>query len=108
MVRPVGTTFAVVAPQVLTVNVSLTVFLRCTAVSSQYVGNIQIQIADYLNGLAIGRLASVTRVAQCAYLAGQGVENVTGILLNEDATDVLPPSRTVIKAGTIVVTINDG
>jgi phage-related baseplate assembly protein len=107
-VRPVGTTFAVLPPQVLTVNVSLTATLRSDAVSSQYVSGIQSGIAAYLNALPIGRIASATRVAQSAYLAGPDVENITGVLLNGLLADVLPPIGTVVKAGTIVVTVNDG
>ncbi len=107
-VRPIGTTFAVLPPQVLTVNVSLTATLRPSAVASQYVTAIQNQVAEYLNGLPIGRIASATRVAQSAYLAGQDVENVIGVLLNGLMADVLPPNRTVVKAGTVTVTVNDG
>ena len=92
----------------MTVNVSLTAFVRSSALSSQYVSGIQTQVADYLNGLPIGRVASVTRVAQSAYLAGQAIENITEVLLNGLSSDVLPPTRTVVKAGTVVVTINDG
>jgi phage-related baseplate assembly protein len=108
LVRPIGTAFAVLPPQVLVVNVSLTATLRPSAVASQYVTSIQNQIAEYLNGLPIGRIASATRVAQNAYLAGQDVENVIGVLLNGLMADVLPPARTVIKAGTVTVNLNDG
>jgi uncharacterized phage protein gp47/JayE len=107
-VRPVGTMFAVLSPQVLTVNVTLTAFISSSAVSSQCVSNIQTEVADYLNGLPIGRVASVTRVAQSAYAAGQDIENISAVLLNGLSSDVLPPARTVVKAGSIVVTINDG
>jgi phage-related baseplate assembly protein len=107
-VKPIGTAFAVLPPQVLVVNVSLTATLRPGAPSSQYVAAIQNKVAEYLNGLPIGRIASATRVAQCAYLAGQDVENVIGVLLNGLMADVLPPNRTVVKAGTITVNVNDG
>jgi uncharacterized phage protein gp47/JayE len=107
-VRPVGTMFAVLPPRVLTVNVTLTAFIKSTAVSSRCVSNIQTQVASYLNSLPIGRVASVTRVAQSAYSAGSDIENISAVLLNGLSSDVLPPSRTVVKAGSIVVTINDG
>ena len=107
-VRPIGTTFAVIAPTVLTVNVSLVVTLTSTAVASQSVSSIQNYIAIYLSGLPIGASASVTRVAQNAYLAGSGIVNIAGILLNASPSDIVAPSLTVIKAGTIVVTTNDG
>ncbi len=107
-VRPVGTMFAVLPPRVLTVNVTLTAFIASTAASSQCVSAIQTEVASYLNSLPIGRVASVTRIAQSAYAAGRDIENISAVLLNGLASDVLPPSRTVVKAGSIVVTINDG
>jgi hypothetical protein len=107
-VRPIGTTFAVIAPQVLIVNVSLTAVLTSAAIASQSIASIQNYIATYLDGLPIGRSASVTRVAQNAYLAGSGIENVAGIQLNGSSSDVIPPPRTVIKSGEIVVTTNEG
>jgi Baseplate J-like protein len=107
-VRPIGTTFAVIAPQVLIVNVSLTAVLTSAAIASQSIASIQNYIAIYLDGLPIGRSASVTRVAQSAYLAGSGIENIAGVQLNGSSSDVIPPPRTVIKSGEIVVTTNEG
>jgi uncharacterized phage protein gp47/JayE len=107
-VRPIGTTFAVIPPQVLTVNASLTAALTSTATASVIVAAIQNYVAIYLNSLPIGRGASVTRVAQNAYLAGSGIDNVTEIQLNCASLDIAVPSGTVIKAGQVVVTTNDG
>jgi uncharacterized phage protein gp47/JayE len=108
IVRPVGTTFAVVPPQVLIVNVSLTAVLNSSTTASLSIPIIQNYVAIYLNSLPIGRSASVTRVAQNAYLAGTGIENVIGILLNGSAADLAAPAGTVIKAGQVMVTTNDG
>jgi uncharacterized phage protein gp47/JayE len=107
-VRPIGTTFAVIPPRVLTVNVSLTAALTSAATAAVIVAAIQNYVAIYLNGLPIGKGASVTRVAQSAYLAGSGIDNVSGIQLNSAALDIAVPSGTVIKAGQVVVTTNDG
>lgn len=97
-----------IAPQVLIVNVSLTAVLTSAAIASQSIASIQNYIAIYLDGLPIGRSASVTRVAQSAYLAGSGIENIAGVQLNGSSSDVIPPPRTVIKSGEIVVTTNEG
>jgi uncharacterized phage protein gp47/JayE len=107
-VRPIGMTFAVVPPQVLTVDVSLTAVLTSATTASLSVPRIQNCVAIYLNSLPIGRGASVTRVAQKAYLAGAGIENVTGILLNGSSSDIAVAAGTVIKAGQVAVTTNDG
>ena len=108
MVRPIGTSFNVVPPLVLTVNVSLTAVLTSADVSTTYVPSIQNYVQTYLNSLPIGRSASITRVAQNAYLAGAGVENIIGVELNGLSSDVVPPPLTVIKAGQVVVTTNEG
>ncbi|MDR3532812.1 MAG: baseplate J/gp47 family protein [Rhodopila sp.] len=107
-VRPIGTMFTVSPPQVLTVGVSLTVVLTASGLAAQSASRIQERVAVYLDGLPIGRNASITRVAQAAYQADHGIENITGILLNGLPSDIVPPPRTVIKAGQVVVTPNDG
>ena len=107
-VRPIGTTFAVIAPRELTVNVSLAVTLTLAATAGQTVTDIQNYVAAYLNSLSIGSSASVTRVAQNAYLVGSAVGNIAGILLNGSASDINPPPLTVIKSGEIVVTTDGG
>jgi hypothetical protein len=107
-VRPIGTTFAVVAPQVLTVNVSLTAAFASTGDATLGIPNIQNYVATYLNSLPIGSTASITRVAQNAYLTGPSLINITSIELNGGAVDVVPAALTVIKAGQVVVTTNGG
>jgi hypothetical protein len=93
---------------VLTVNVTLTAVIALAAAASQSISSIQNYIAIYLDSLPIGRGASVTRVAQNAYLAGSGIENVAAIQLNGSSSDIIPPPRTVIKSGEILVTTNEG
>ncbi len=106
-VRPIGTSFTVVAPSVTVVDVSVTAVLISGTDASQIVSSIQKFVALYLNALPIGRTASLTRVAQNAYFAGPGIETLA-ILLNGSLSDVVPPPLAVIKAGQIRVTPNDG
>ncbi len=107
-VRPIGTTFSVMPPQVLTVDVSLTAVLIPGVSTSLSIQSIQDYVAIYLNSLPIGKNASVTRVAQNVYQACPGIENVIGIQLNGSSLDVMAPPRTVLKSGQIVVLANDG
>lgn len=107
-VRPIGTTFAVIAPQVIIVSVSLTATVAQTVTASVISSSIQNCVSVYLDQLPVGKAASVTRVAQMAYLADSGVENVTDIGLNGFNLDIDPGGRTAIKAGQVVVTINGG
>jgi uncharacterized phage protein gp47/JayE len=104
-VRPVGTTFAVVAPQVLTVNVALTAEFASSDGSTSGIPDIQTYVARYLNTLPIGKAASVTRLAQQAYRTGSDLLNITGVVLNGSVADVVPPAGTVIKAGQVAVLI---
>jgi uncharacterized phage protein gp47/JayE len=107
-VRPIGTTFAVVPPRVLNVNVSLTVVLNSFASASVIGSSIQNCIAVYLNSLPIGSGASVTRVAQNGYLAGSGIANITDVLLNGESSDIVATAGTVVKAGQVLVSANVG
>ena len=107
-VRPVGTTFAVVPPQVLIVDVSLTAEFTSPATATAGILSIQNHVASYINSIPIGRPASITRIAQHAYRAGPDLQNVTGVQLNGGATDVVPPWLTVIKAGQVEVSTIDG
>jgi hypothetical protein len=65
-------------------------------------------VANYLNTLPIGGLASVTRVAQHAYGAAHQLQNVSNILLNGASVDIAAPATSVIKAGQIVVSTSEG
>ena len=104
-VRPIGTTFAVVAPQVLTVNVSLTAEFASPTSATLGVPSLQNHVATYLNSITIGGAASVTRVAQHAYRAGPDLFNITGVQLNGTSADIIASPSTVIKAGQVEVTI---
>jgi uncharacterized phage protein gp47/JayE len=106
-VRPIGTMFAVVAPQVLRVDVSMTVRFWSPDDANVGIPSIERYVTTYLEGLAIGKAASVTRVAQQAYLAGPLVENISLVLLNGDSSDVVPNSLAVVKAGQVVIAVDD-
>jgi uncharacterized phage protein gp47/JayE len=107
-VRPIGTRFAVIPPQVLTVTVSLDAALVSQATAPSDISSVQNYVSMYLNSLPIGKSASVTRVAQNAYLAGPNIENVSAVQLNGSLSDIVPPPLTAIKAGQVVVTVNGG
>jgi uncharacterized phage protein gp47/JayE len=107
-VRPVGSSFSVIPPQILTISVTLTASFGANVAASSDIAAIQQSIALYLNDLGIGDTASVTRIAQQAYQASPILANVSNILLNGTAADIAPPSYTVIKAGQVQVSTNGG
>ncbi len=104
-VRPIGTTFAVVGPQVLTVSVSLTATFSSAASSATGIPGLENYVATYLNSLPIGGVASVTRVAQHAYRVGPDLMNITDVKLNGTSNDVAASPSTVIKAGQVEVSV---
>jgi hypothetical protein len=104
-VRPIGTTFAVAAPQVLAVNVSLTAEFASPTSTAVGIPSLQDHVATYLNSLPIGGPASVTRVAQHAYRVGPDLLNITRVQLNGTSGDVIVSPSTVIKAGHVEVSI---
>jgi uncharacterized phage protein gp47/JayE len=108
LVRPIGTTFAIVAPKILAVNVSLAAEFASSDAATKGLPSMQTYIANYLNGLPIGAVASITRIAQQAYRVGDDVRNVTNIRLNGALTDIVPSPLTVIKAAQVLVSTNDG
>jgi uncharacterized phage protein gp47/JayE len=107
-VRPIGTTFAVIAPTVLSVSVSMVASFQSTDAVTPAIQNIQTIVANYLNGLPIGGVASITRIAQQAYGAAPELQNVTNVQLNGGSVDILPPPMGVIKAAQVVVSANEG
>ena len=95
--RPIGTTFAVVATRVVTVNVSLSLTLTPAAIASDCITSVQNYVFAYLNALPIGKAASVARVAQSAFLASPSVDNVSNIQMNAGVSDITPPAGGVIS-----------
>ena len=102
-VRPVGSTFAVFAPRVTTVNVGLTLAVTPGINTAPIISSLVASLTAYINGLPLGTALPVTKIAQLAYLASPYVNNVTGISLNGQAADIVVPASGVIKSGTVVV-----
>jgi uncharacterized phage protein gp47/JayE len=102
-VRPIGSTFAVFPPVVVLVNVSLTITSSDTATVTSLTPQIVSAIAQYVNILPVGASLPLSMIAMLAYTASPSVTNVTGSLLNGQASDVVVQPSGVIKAGAIVV-----
>jgi uncharacterized phage protein gp47/JayE len=105
-VRPIGTTFTVIAPLVLKVDVSLTACVGSTGPTDTLTTPIQQEITNYLDSRPIECVASLTRVATSAYTASSSIQNITSVLLNGLPADVAPLPHTIIKAGQITVVVN--
>jgi len=102
-VRPVGSTFSVFPPVVVQVNASLTLTMQTNARAADVVAQVMGALTFYIDSLTIGMALPLTKIAQIAYSSSSQISNVTSVLLNGAAADVVVPLNGVIKAGTIVV-----
>jgi len=102
-VRPIGSIFSVRPPNVVQANVTLTLSVVSAATSATVVSTVASAITRYINSLTIGELLPLTRLAQVAYDASSAVINVTQLQVNSGATDLVPGSAGIIKAGIVLV-----
>lgn len=102
-VRPIGSTFGVFAPVVVTANVAMTIttgsgFLHSTAIAA-----VTAALLAYINAQPLGASITFTRLAQVAYDASAAVVNVTAVTLNGGTADLTATFKQVIKAGALAV-----
>jgi uncharacterized phage protein gp47/JayE len=102
-VRPVGSSFAVQGPVVLTANVAMTLTTAATALHQTSVTLVTTAIETYIAGLGIGETLNFTRLAQLAYDASAAVTNVSAVQLNGATGDLTPPMFGVIGTGVVAV-----
>lgn len=103
VIRPVGSTFAVFAPTVTQVNVSLTITAANGANVILLTPQIVNAIGAYINVLPVGAPLPATMIALITYTACPNISNVTSILLNGQPSDIVVQLSGVIKTGTVVV-----
>jgi uncharacterized phage protein gp47/JayE len=102
-IRPVGSTFGVFAPTVTQVNISLTIAVSGGASATPPISQVVGAIGAYVNALPVGGPLPVTKIAQIAYMSSPIISNVTAILLNGQASDIVVPLSGVVKIGAVVV-----
>lgn len=102
-VRPIGSTFSVQPPTVITSNVTLTIATSAGIMKSSLVQPVSDAISAYINTLPIGAALPITRVAQLAYDATAGISNVSQVALNGSNADIVPPVTGVVKAGSVAI-----
>jgi len=102
-VRPIGSAFTVQPPAVLTVSIALTLSLAAGANPAALAAKLASTITGFVNSLPIGTALTRSRIAQLAHDADAAVLNVTNILLNGVAADIVPPARTVIKPAGVAI-----
>jgi len=102
-VRPVGSTFSVRSPDVVTVNVSLTIAVTPGVAKPPIQAQVGTAIGSYVNNLSIGAPLPLSRIFQVAYASNTAIKNVTQMSLNGASNDIDPGTTSVIKVGVIAV-----
>ncbi len=95
--RPVGTTYAVRPPAIVSVSVELAVIVGAAASHATVAANVAQALTTYVDGLAVGAALSYSRLVQVAYNADPNVTNVLGVLVNGGTADIAAGSEGVIK-----------
>lgn len=102
-IRPVGTTFAVLPPQVVSAAVVLTLGVQPGGNATAISGAVAAQITAWVQALGIGASLPVSRIAGLAYATDPAVANVTMISINGGPYDLTPPVNGVVRLATLVV-----
>jgi uncharacterized phage protein gp47/JayE len=101
--RPIGISFSVIAPTLVTANIAMTITTAAGASHPTEVAIVAAALRAYINGLALGADMPFTKLASVAYGASANVISVTGVTLNSGTADLVTTQRQVIRAGTVAV-----
>ena len=102
-VRPVGTGFAVVGPQLLPVQVALALTVVSGADATIVANNVQAAIATFVDALSVGAVLPYSRIAGLAYGADPSVANVSGVTVNGGTSDVGGFATEVVRLRSVTV-----
>jgi uncharacterized phage protein gp47/JayE len=103
-VRPIGTTFSIQPPQIIQVQVSLTLACPSGLSTSTVQSQVQSAIENYINLRPIGGTLSVTRLSQLAYQTEPQIINVSNVVLNGQTVDLVAPPTAAFRAQSVTFT----
>lgn len=99
LVRPIGGTFSVRPPLVIPVSIQLRAVGPAAAIVAA-----QTAVLAYVAALPIGAALTITRLYQVVYGADPSITNVSGALINNSGSDLIPPVFGLLRPSTITVT----
>lgn len=104
-VRPIGSTFGVFGPTLITASVAMALTVDTGYDAPTLATQVESALLTYISALSIGETLPFTRLAQIAYDVSPGIINVTAIALNgnDSGTDLVASPKQVIRAGAITV-----
>ena len=104
-VRPLTTVFEVQGPTLAVANITLTLQLASGYDPVATPAAVEAALTAFVAALPLGAGLPFSRLAQIAYDASGGIENVTGILLNGSTVDMAAAPKQSVKPGTITATV---
>jgi uncharacterized phage protein gp47/JayE len=102
-VRPVGVTYAVQSPQLVSASVVLTITVGPSGNKAALVGPVAAAITNWIDSLPIGAALPLSRIASLAYAVDSSITNVTQVTVNGTSADLQPPANGVVKATSVAV-----
>lgn len=101
--RPIGSSYAVFGPTVITATVAMTITVSAGYDKPSLAAQAQAAITAYISGLTFGETLPYNRLSQIAFDVSPGITNVTGIALNGLQADLVPTAQQEIRAGSVTV-----
>lgn len=100
-VRPVGSTFEVHGPTVVTANVAFTYAVATGYIKADLEEPVETAVAAYINGLGMAEALRWSKLFDVIYSVSSGISNVTSLTVNAGTSDVGGADGTVVRAGTV-------
>lgn len=102
-VRAAGITWAVLAPIVRNVNISIVITSKAGYVHDQVVAAVAGAVTEYVNAIAVGEGLPYLKLSQLIYEASPGVDLITTLTLNGGTVDIAPDPRVARQLHTLTV-----
>jgi uncharacterized phage protein gp47/JayE len=103
-IRPIGTCFAVVPPQIVAANVAMQISVLSTVSTAVACAAVNAALISYIDALSIGAPLPISRLIQVAYDADAAVTNVFNVTINGAGADLTVPPTGLVQAASVVVT----
>lgn len=104
LVRPLGVSYAVFAPQIVAATIAISVTSLPGYDHNVIVGLVAQAVKTYVNNLPLGASLEYLKIAQVALDASRGVGKITSLSLNgQRDTDLTVTAKNLIKISTLTV-----
>ena len=103
IVRPLGSTYAVLPPVVVEAAVEMTLETSNPATKPAISAAVQQSVLAWIAALPLGGTLAISKLDALAHMADSSVVSVAGTTINGAAADAAAPANGVIIAGSVVV-----